>query len=100
MKPVDPAEAFSHLIEAQAHREFHERRLWDLRLKRDREAHRIPEWEEMRNLASAIKEHTLAHLADYLERFEAQAKKNGGHVHWARDAGEHNHIVYDILGSP
>src|SRR5271166_3504330 len=67
MKPIDHAEASSHFIEATAHLEFHDRRLWDLRLKRDREAHGIPEWEELRNLASAIKEHTLSHLADYLE---------------------------------
>ncbi len=99
MKPVDHAEASSHFIEAKAHLEFHDRRLWDLRLKRDREAHGIPEWEELRNLASAIKEHTLSHLADYLEEFEAQAKNNGAHVHWARDASEHNQIVYDILSA-
>ena len=99
MRPVDHAEASSHFIEATAHLEFHDRRLWDLRLKRDREAHGIAEWEELRNLASAIKEHTLSHLADYLEQFEAQAIKNGAHVHWARDASEHNQAVYDILAA-
>jgi len=99
MKPIDHAEASSHFIEAKAHLEFHDRRLWDLRVKRDRQAHGIPEWEELRDLASAIKEHTLSRLADYLEQFEAQAKKNGAHVHWARDAGEHNQIVYDILSA-
>src|SRR5271166_6410902 len=97
MKPIDHAEASSHFIEAKGHLEFHDRRLWDLRLKRDREAHSIPEWEELRNLASAIKEHTLSNLADYLEQFEAKASKNGAHVHWARDAGEHNQVVHDIL---
>ncbi len=76
MKPIDHAEASSHFIEAKAHLEFHDRRLWDLRVKRDRQAHNIPEWEELRNLASAIKEHTLSHLADYLEEFEAKAKSN------------------------
>ena len=99
MKPVDHAEASSHFIEATAHLEFHDRRLWDLRLKRDRQVCGIPEWEELRNLASAIKEHTLSHLADYLEEFETQATKNGAHVHWARDASEHNQIVYDILSA-
>ena len=53
--------------------------------------------EELRSLASQIKEHTLSHLADYLEEFEARAIENGAHVHWARDATEHNQIVYDIL---
>ena len=33
----------------------------------------MPEWEELRSLASAIKEHTLTHLADYLEEFERNA---------------------------
>ena len=50
-------------------------RLWDLRQKRDREMQAIPEWEELRSLASAIKEHTLTHLDDYLEQFEASAKR-------------------------
>ena len=93
MKPIDHAEASSHFIEAKAHLEFHDRRLWDLRMKRDRQAHSIPEWEELRNLASAIKEHTLSHLADYLEEFEAQAKNNGTQVHWARDAIDRKSVV-------
>ena len=99
MRPINHAEASSHFIEAKEHLEFHDRRLWDLRLKRDRQAHGIPEWEELRNLASIIKEHTLSHLADYLELFETQAKKNGAYVHWARDASEHNEIVYGILSA-
>ena len=99
MRPINHAEASSHFIEAKEHLEFHDRRLWDLRLKRDRQAHGIPEWEELRNLASTIKEHTLSHLADYLEQFETQAKTNGAHVHWARDASEHNEIVYGILSA-
>jgi len=45
--------------------------------------HGIAEWEELRSLASAIKEHTLTHLDQYLEQFEANAKSNGINVHWA-----------------
>ena len=48
MKRIDHAEAASEFIAAKAHQEFHDRRLWDLRLKRDREARAIPEWEELR----------------------------------------------------
>ena len=55
--------------------------------------------EELRSLASAIKEHTLTHLADYLEQFERNALSNGANVHWARDAAEHNQIVFDILSA-
>jgi L-lactate dehydrogenase complex protein LldF len=99
MKRIDHAEAASEFIAAKEHQEFHDRRLWDLRLKRDREAHGIPEWEELRELASRIKEHTLSRLADYLEEFEARARENGATVHWARDATEHNQIVLDILSA-
>jgi L-lactate dehydrogenase complex protein LldF len=97
MKRVDHAEASSVFLKSKTHAEFHDKRLWDLRQKRDREAHGIPEWEELRNLASAIKEHTLSHLGDYLEQFERNATANGMRVHWARDAAEHNQIVFDLL---
>ena len=76
---------------------MHDERLWDLRQKRDREMHGIAEWEELRSLASAIKEHTLTHLDQYLEQFEDNARADGVHVHWARDAAEHNQIVHGIL---
>ncbi len=99
MKRVDHAEASSRFIGATHHVEFHDRRLWDLRQKRDRESMDIPEWEQLRTLASAIKEHTLSHLGDYLEQFERNATANGMVVHWARDAAEHNQIVHDIMAS-
>ncbi|MGO9802824.1 MAG: lactate utilization protein B [Steroidobacteraceae bacterium] len=97
MKRIDHAEASSRFIRARDHIEFHDKRLWDLRKKRDRESEALPEWQEMRALASAIKEHTLTHLADYLEEFERQAIANGAHVHWAKDAAEHNQRVFDLL---
>ena len=97
MKRIDHAEGSSRFIKAKDHIEFHDKRLWDLRKKRDRETEAMPEWEELRSLASAIKEHTLTHLADYLEEFERNATKNGVTVHWARDAAEHNAIVFGIL---
>jgi L-lactate dehydrogenase complex protein LldF len=94
---VDHAEASSRFIAAKDHITFHDQRLWDLRIKRDRAAGEIAEWEQLCALASAIKEHTLTHLADYLEEFERNAQRNGVHVRWARDAAEHNQIVHDIL---
>ena len=96
-RPVDQAEAAARFIAAPEHAKMHDERLWDLRQKRDREMHGMTEWEELRALASAIKEHTLTHLDEYLEQFEANALANGIHVHWARDAAEHNHIVHGIL---
>ena len=99
MSRVDHAEASSRFIEAKDHAEFHDKRLWDLRRKRDAETQAIPEWEELRSLASAIKEHTLSHLGDYLVEFERNAIANGMVVHWARDAAEHNQVVSEILQS-
>ena len=96
-RPIDQAEAAARFIAAPEHEKMHDERLWDLRQKRDREMHGIAEWEELRSLASAIKEHTLSHLDEYLEQFEANARSHGVHVHWARDAAEHNHIVHGIL---
>src|SRR5712664_87181 len=92
-RPIDQQEAAARFIAATEHEKMHDERLWDLRQKRDREMHGIPEWEELRSLASAIKEHTLT----YLDQFEATARSNGIHVHWARDAAEHNQIVHRIL---
>ena len=58
---------------------------------------RCPNGSVLRSLASQIKRHTLCHLADYLEQFEANATRRGMHVHWARTAEDHNRIVLDIL---
>ena len=56
----------------------------------------LPEFDGLRDAARAIKEHTLAHLDYYLERYEQQVIANGGHVHWARDAEEGCRIVAEI----
>ena len=96
-RPVNQGEAANRFIAATQHEKMHDERLWDLRQKRDRVMHHIPEWEELRSLASAIKEHTLTHLDEYLDQFETNARSNGIHVHWARDAAEHNRIVHSVL---
>jgi L-lactate dehydrogenase complex protein LldF len=96
-RPVDQAEAAARFISATEHEKLHDERLWDLRAKRDRVMHNIEEWEELRELASQIKQHTLAHLDQYLEEFEAAATANGVIVHWAADAAEHNRTVHGIL---
>ncbi|WP_430910288.1 lactate utilization protein B [Methylobacterium sp. sgz302541] len=96
-RPIDQAEAAERFIAAPLHQAAHDARLWDVRRKRDVAAHGIPEWEELRDLASRIKTHTLSHLDRYLEQFEAQARANGVHVHWAEDGADHNRIVLGIL---
>lgn len=76
---------------------WHDQALWFVRQKRDRQAQTVPEWEELRELGSQIKSHMLSRMDEYLLQFEAQAQTNGVQVHWAKDAAEHNRIVYDIL---
>jgi L-lactate dehydrogenase complex protein LldF len=76
---------------------WHDQALWFVRAKRDKAAASLPEWEELRERASQIKQYTMSHLAELLEQFEAKAQRLGVHVHWARDAQEHNRIVLGIL---
>lgn len=76
---------------------WHDRSLWFVREKRDRMASSVPEWEELREHASAIKQHTMSQLPFYLEQFEQKATALGVHIHWAEHGDQHNQIVYDIL---
>lgn len=81
--------------DSRAH--WHDQALWFVRVKRDRMAHGLPEWEQLRATASQIKAHTIANLADYLEQFEREATARGAVIHWAKDAAEHNEIVLGLL---
>jgi L-lactate dehydrogenase complex protein LldF len=96
---VNHAAAAARFTADQPRTAWHDATLWYAREKRDRIAATVPEWETLRELASAIKEHTLSRLADYLEQFEAKAMVNGAKVHWARDAEEHNRIVLEIVSA-
>ncbi|TAH21192.1 MAG: lactate utilization protein [Cytophagales bacterium] len=77
--------------------DWHDESLWFIRQKRDKAAFAIPEWEELRESASQIKENVLANMDTYLLEFEQKAQKNGIHVHWATDAAEHNTLVLEIM---
>ncbi|MBR2031277.1 MAG: lactate utilization protein [Alistipes sp.] len=93
----------SHSIKAkaflknEARASWHDKALYAVREKRDKQAYSLPEWEELRNTASQIKEHTLSHLADYLEEFERNATANGIKVHWAETGEEMNEVVAKII---
>jgi len=76
---------------------WHDQSLWFVRSKRDKAVQQLPEWELLREQASKIKSYVVSHLPDLLEEFEKNAKAKGVHVHWARDAKEHNEIVHGIL---
>lgn len=56
----------------------------------------LPDVEAMRDHFKAMRAATLAHLDEYLEQFERNARAAGAQVHWARDAAEAQRIVIDI----
>lgn len=76
---------------------WHDKTLWFVREKRDKAAHQIAEWEQLREAASQIKNNVLSNLHDYLVEFEKNVLKHGIHVHWASTAQEHNEIVHSII---
>lgn len=91
------AEAASRFIDNKEQEIWHNETLWLVRAKRDKMAMQLPEWEELRELANKIKMHTITHFDTYLDQFASNAEANGVIVHWAKDAKEHNEIVYKIL---
>lgn len=99
MPQVNQVRLGAEFIKKKKHRMTHDRCLWAARTRRDDTAATLPEWEEMRETASRIKLHTLSNLDHYLEQFATNAEANGIHVHWARDAEEHNRIILEIFQS-
>jgi len=77
--------------------DWHDETLWFVRVKRDRAAKSLPEWEQLRDTASQIKNNVLSNMSEYLQQFEAKAKENGIQVHWAADAKAHNEIILGLL---
>jgi L-lactate dehydrogenase complex protein LldF len=68
-----------------------------IRNKRALRVEEMPDWQELRDTASAVKAHTLTHLDDYLVQFERNCERAGGKVHWARDADEANAIAIGLI---
>ncbi len=95
----DHAILAEEFIRDDARTNWHDETLWFVRQKRDKAAHGLPEWEQLREWASQIKNHTLSNMDRYLEEFEKNALANGVKVHWAADATEHNQIIHDIIKS-
>ncbi|MGF1500723.1 MAG: lactate utilization protein B [Paracoccaceae bacterium] len=56
----------------------------------------MPEFDAIRDAARDLKNHVLAHLDHYLERYEAQVAASGGQVHWAETAEDARAIVLEI----
>jgi len=61
--------------------------------RRKEAAASLPNWEDLRSEARAIKDEALLHLDRYLEEFVRNAESRGATVHWARDAAEANAII-------
>ena len=68
-----------------------------IRAKRAGAVAELTDWEQLRQAAKAIKDHTLAHLDTYLLRLEENVTRAGGQVHWAQDADEANEIVAGLV---
>ena len=56
----------------------------------------LPEFDLLRDQATAIRDHVLEHLDWYLERFADQVEAQGGTVHWCADADEARDAVLRI----
>jgi L-lactate dehydrogenase complex protein LldF len=91
------AEAAEEFVKDGERTQWHDTTLWHVREKRDVAAHKLPEWEILRDNASRIKEYVLSHLDELLIQFEKNAQANGVEVLWAKDAQEHNAHVLRIL---
>ncbi|NOT73874.1 MAG: lactate utilization protein [Cyclobacteriaceae bacterium] len=94
---MDHAKAAKLFNRDEERTRWHDETLWRVRTNRDNAAHKVDDWEKLREAASQIKSHTLSNLDQYLVEFETKAKANGFEVHWASDAEEHNEIIYEII---
>ena len=65
-------------------------------LNRDLQKARFRDWERARDAASLATWTAVNDLANQLERFTANFERNGGVVHWARDAAEARAIILKI----
>ena len=70
-----------------------------IRTKRGQRVAEMPDWEDLRDAAEAIKFEVESRLPELLEEFERNVTARGGIVHWARDKHEANRIIADIIKS-
>jgi L-lactate dehydrogenase complex protein LldF len=97
-------EPTSHAFKANAHRALGnadlQRAMTMMRTgfpeKRAQAIARLPEFDALRDEGIAIKNHVIAHLDFYLERFEQNVVANGGKVHWCRNAQEARETVLGL----
>ena len=100
-------ESKSHAFKANSSAALHDRQLQkalgNVRAgfidKRAKARAALPEFDDLRDQARDIKDHALAHLDLYLERYERKVTESGGHVHWAESAEDARAIILDICKS-
>ncbi|MFM7411885.1 MAG: LUD domain-containing protein, partial [Planctomycetota bacterium] len=80
-----------------AQRAFVRKALGGYYTSRDTQQARYRDWEQARDAASLAKWSAVNRLDELLPRFAANFERNGGHVHWARDADEAREIVLGLL---
>ena len=56
----------------------------------------LPQWEELRQIGSDIRLHTIENMDVYLAQLEEKVIAAGGHVHWAETAEDANRIVLQL----
>ncbi len=64
--------------------------------KRDHAVEEFPEFEQCRDKAVEIKNHSLEYLPEYMEIFIENCEKNGGNVHLCQFPHEARRIILDI----
>jgi L-lactate dehydrogenase complex protein LldF len=93
--PSFPQAAKASLRDAQLRANV--RRATDtIQAKRRKLVEEKKDWQELRESARQIRAHVLDHLHVYLEEFESNFTRAGGHVHWARNDQEAREIVVVI----
>ena len=71
----------------------------DARAGRASVVERLPEFDRLRDRAVDVRNHALARLDSYLERFETNLRAAGGVVHWCEDADAACEAILDICRS-
>ncbi len=56
----------------------------------------LPDYEELKDRARAIKEHSIANLPQLLATLEQSVRRNGGHFHLAKDAREATRYIAEV----
>jgi L-lactate dehydrogenase complex protein LldF len=56
----------------------------------------LPQWEQLRQIGSDIRQHTIENMDVYLTSLEAAVQSAGGHVHWADTGDDARQIVLQI----